>query len=82
METFKRYEQGNRWCEVGRDRRVFFHDIPCYEIDGRGDRQFFLGDTAPLYVTETPQGWTVGYRPTGDEFAAHADFMVAHGEWK
>jgi len=79
---FKRHEQGGRWCEVGAMRYAFFNGVPCYEIDGRGDMQFFLGDADPLYVTETPQGWTVGYRPADDGFAAYADSLVALGGWK
>jgi hypothetical protein len=81
--AMKRHEYNGRWCEVGELRSVFFDGQPCYEIDGRGDMQFYLGDCIdPLYIEETPQGWTVGYRPNDDDFARYANRMMELGAWK
>lgn len=76
------HSNGDRWCEVGKLRWVFFEGKPCYEIDGRGDLGYYLGDADPLYVEETPHGWTVGYRPNDEHFAQWADGIVELGEWR
>lgn len=73
----KRFERGDRWCEVGESRHALFEGEPCYEIHGRGDLELYLGSAVPLYVQRAADGgWTVGYRPTDDDFAEYAAKMA------
>lgn len=77
----KRFECDGRWCEVGELRRSFFDGVPCYEIDGRGDLQVYLTNSDPLFIEETRQGWTIGYRPNDDDFDSFSAGLAETGDW-
>lgn len=82
MGMLKRFEDGGRWCEVGKLRRAYFGGEPCYATDGRGDWSFYLGGADPLDVIERRDGWTIWYRPNNAEFLEHATEMERVGAWR
>ena len=76
-----RFERDGRWCEVSKIRYSYFNGEPCYEVDGRGDLDMYLGGTAPLYVEETRGGWTIGYQPNDDDFKQYANDLIRLDAW-
>jgi hypothetical protein len=80
--AMRRFERDGRWVEVGPLRRTTWRGQLCYEVDGRGDIDLYLGSVAPLYVTERADDWTIGYQPADSDFAEYAQSRAACGMWE
>ena len=77
-----RYERDGRWCEVGDMRQTYFEGEPCYALDGTGDHDFYVGDTAVLLSMEEHQGgWTIRYRPGDANFLEFANELIRLDAW-
>ncbi len=78
----RRFERNGRWCEVSDLRLVFHGDVPCYEVDGRGDFAYYIGSGELLTIEERQDGWTVKYLPGDEDFEQYARNMVELGAWR